>query len=79
MERFPEIIQGYYANDIWNMEKLEIFFKALLDTGLVNKTKKYKDGKKSKNRIIVTFFVFSSGFNVCKPVVIKKNKVPRCF
>ena len=24
-------------------------------------------------------FVFSSGFKVCKPVVIGKSKVPRCF
>ena len=27
----------------------------------------------------MAFFASSSGFNVCKPVVIRKSKVPRCF
>ena len=27
----------------------------------------------------MTFLVPSSGFKVCKPVVIGKSKVPRCF
>ena len=63
MERLPEIIQGYTADD---MQKCK-------------KTKKCKGGKKSKERLTVAFFVSSSGFKVCKPVVIGKSKVPRCF
>ena len=41
--------------------------------------RKCKGGVKSKERLTVAFFVSSSGFKVCKPVVIGKNKVPRCF
>ena len=55
------------------------FFKAPPDTGLAKQTKKCKGGKKSKERLTVAFFVSSSGFKVCKPVVIGKSKVPRCF
>ena len=48
MERLPEIIQGYSADGIWNMDESGLFFKALPDTGLAKKTKKCKGGKKSK-------------------------------
>ena len=34
MERLPEIIQGYSAYDIWNMDESGLLFKALPDTGL---------------------------------------------
>ena len=78
MERLPEIIQGYSADDIRNMNESGLFFKALPDTGLAKKPKKYKGGKKSKERLTAAFFVSPSGFKVCKPVVIGKSKVPRC-
>ena len=79
MERLPKIIQGYSADDIWNMDESGRFFKALPDTGLAKKTKKRKAGKKSKARLTVAFFLSSSGFKLCKPVVIGKSKVPRCL
>ena len=79
MERPPKIIQGYPADDIWNIDESGFFFKALPDTGLANKTKKYKGVKKSKERLTVTYFVSSSGFKVCKPVALEKIKVSRCF
>ena len=37
MDRLPEIIQGYSADDIWNMNESGLFFKALPDTGLTKK------------------------------------------
>ena len=77
MEQFPEIIQGYSADGIWNMDESELFFKAPPDTGLVKKTKKCNGGKKSKERLTAAFFVSSRGFKVCKP--IGNSKVPRCF
>ena len=48
MEQLPEIIQGYYADDIRNMDELGLYFKAPLDTGLAKETKKCKGSKKSK-------------------------------
>ena len=76
MEPLPEIIQGYSADDIWNTNESGFFFKALPNAGFVKKTKKCKDGKKSKERLTVAFFVSSSGFKVCKPVVVGMSKVP---
>ena len=48
MERLPEIVQGYSADGIWNMDESGLFLKALPDTGSAKRTKKCKDGKKSK-------------------------------
>ena len=48
MQRLPEIIQGYFADDIWNMGESGLFLKALPDTLLAKKTKKCKGGKKIK-------------------------------
>ena len=61
------------------MDESGLFFKAVADTGLAKNSKKCKCGKKSKERLTVAFFVSSSGFKVCKPVVIGKAKVQRCF
>ena len=79
MERLPEIIQGYSANDIPNMNESGLFFKALPDNGLAKKLKSVKAVINRNSDLTVAFFVFSSGFKVCKPVVIGKSKVPRCF
>ena len=70
---------SYSADDIWNMDESGVFFKALPDTGLAKKIKKCKGSKKSKEQLTVTFFLFSSGFKVCKPVFVGKSKVLRFF
>ena len=79
MEWLSEIIQGYSANDIRNNDESEFFFEAVPNTGFAKKTKKCKGRRKSKEQLTVAFFVSSSGFKVCKPVVIVKSKVLRCF
>ena len=40
MEGLPEIIQGYSADDIWNVDESGLFFKALPDAGLAKKNLK---------------------------------------
>ena len=37
MEWLPETIQGYSADDIWNIDESGLFFKALPDTGLAKR------------------------------------------
>ena len=56
-----------------------LFFKAPLDKRLVEKGKQAKGGKKSKQRLTVAFFVNATGEKVDQPIVIWKNKLPRCF
>ena len=61
------------------MDESGLFLKAFSDTGLAKKTKNCKGGKKSRERLTVAFFVSSREFKLCKPAVIGKSKVPRCF
>ena len=65
---------------MWNMDETDIFWRALLDHGLGQKSKSCEGGKKSKQRITVAFFVSASGHKE-KPVVIWKSEKtsPRCL
>ena len=56
-ERLPHILEGYTAQDIWNLDETECFWRALPDKGFSQRTKECKGGKKSKQRMTVTFIV----------------------
>ena len=75
----PELTAEYELKDIWNMDELGLFFKALPEKGLVQKSKKCKGGKKSKQRFTAAFFLAANGSKVSQPIVIWKGKSPRCF
>jgi len=51
-ERLPEIVTGY-TEDILNLDKTGVFFKALPDRGFSVKGKECKGGKKSKQHITI--------------------------
>ena len=70
--------EGYAKEDIWNMDEIGVFWRALPDRGFGQKGKQCKGGKKSKHRITVAFFVSASGIKE-KPIVIWKSKNPRCL
>ena len=61
------------------LNQLGLFFKALLEKGLMEKTKKTKGCKKSKQRITVTFIVASDGSFFFELIVFWRSKRPRCF
>ena len=79
IERLPELTSGYELRNIWNMDELGLFFKALTEKGLVQKLRRCKWGKKSKQRLIATFFVAADGSKISEPVVIWKSKSRKCF
>ena len=79
IERIRELTKGYELRDVWNMDETGCFFQALPARGLVEKGKRAKGGKKSKQRFTLAFFVSADGGKVCDPVVIWKSKKPRCF
>ena len=62
----------------WNMDELGLFFRALLEKNLVEKSRRYKGGKKSKCPT-ASFFVAADDSKFSEPAVIWKNKSPRCF
>ena len=61
------------------MDELCLFFKALPEKGLVQKSKSCKGDKKSKQRLTVALFVAAVGLKVSQPIVIWNSKSPRCF
>ena len=68
-ERLIEFTVGYRLKDRSNMEELGLFFNALLDRDLVEKTKQSNGGKKSKQRLTAAFFVVD-GSKATEPIVI---------
>ena len=79
MGRIVELTEGYKLEDIWNMDEIGCFFKALPEKGLVEKGKKAKGGKKTKQRLTVAFFVNAAGQKIDQRVVIWKNKSTTLF
>ena len=77
MERIKELCKGYDQGDTWNIDESGCFFKVLPIKGLVQKNA--KDGKKSKQRITVVFFVSADRGKSGKPIVIWRSKRPKCF
>lgn len=77
-ERLPELMQGYSAEDIWNMDETGVFWRALPESGFGQKGRECKGGKKCKQRITVAFFVSAAGVKE-KPIVIWKSENPRCM
>ena len=72
----PLILEGYSAQDIWNLDETGCFWRALPDKGFSQRTKECKGGKKSEQRMTVTFIV---GASEAMPIVIWKSEKPRCF
>ena len=78
IELLPELCQDYEPWNILNLDELGLFFKALPEKGLAEKTKKSKGGNKSKQRMTVIFIVASDGSFVFEPTAIRRWKLPRC-
>ena len=64
----PEVIEGYSAQNILNIDETGCFWWVLPDKGLEQKVKLCKGGKKSKERM--TLFVDAAGGKEIKAAVI---------
>ena len=78
MERLPELLEGYEANNVWNLDETGCFWKALPEKGFGQKERECKGGNKAKQRLTIVFIVNAAGGKET-PVVIWKSKKPRCF
>ena len=79
IERLPELCQDYEPRSILNLDELGLFFKALPEKVLAEKTKKSKGSKKSNQRMTVMFIVASDDSFVFEPTVIFRSKLSRSF
>ena len=77
-EKIPELVQGYEARDIYNMDETGVFFRALPRRTLTVKKEACKGGKQAKERITASLCVNMEG-EFEKTVVIGKSAKPRCF
>ena len=74
-EQLPELCWGYETRNTLNLDELGLFLKALTEKCLMEKRKKTKGGKKSKQRMTVT----SDGCLVFEATLIWRSKGPHCF
>ena len=75
IERLSELYQGYEPQNILNLDKLGLFFKALPEKGLAEK-KKVKAEKKSKQQMAAMLIVVADGSFLFEPIVIWQSKLP---
>ena len=75
IKRIPELVRGYKLEDIWNLDKLGLFFKLLPDKVLIEMAKSKTGSKKAKVSLAVAFFVNADGQKVDEPVIKVKSHV----
>ena len=79
MERLWELTKDYDPVDIWNMDEMGCFFKALPEKGLAEKKSQAKGGKKSKTRLTIAFFVSAAREKVIEPIAIWRSAKSKFF
>ena len=77
-ERLPELLHGYLRHDIWNLDEIACFWRALPDHGFGKKGSQCKGGKKAKQRVTIALLANANGEKE-DPIVIWKSENPRCF
>ena len=68
---------GYEPEDVYNMNKVGLYFRAHLNKTLAQR--KAKGRKLQKERVTLALVVNSTGTNKLKLLVIYTFKQPRCF
>jgi len=73
-----QILSQFDASNVFNLDKIGLFYRLLPDKTLSFKGEKCTSGKASKQRLTVLLGASMSGEKL-KPLVIGKSKKPRCF
>ena len=78
-ESLAVITAGYKAEDIYNLDEIRCFWKALPDHGFRQYGKQCKGGKKSKQRFTIALIANAAAWRKEKHIVIWKFDNPRFF
>lgn len=78
LSKLPDILSGFKACDIYNMDETGLFYRALPDKSLSIRGEECKGEKRSKEKLTVMLCVSPTG-EFEKPLVIGKCAKPRCF
>lgn len=76
---WPDVIQNYEENDVFNADEAGLFYKMTPNQTLKFKGEKCSNGKLSKVRITVLVCANMDGTEKRKLTVIGKSQKPRCF
>jgi len=77
-ERIPELLRGYSAKNIWNLDETGCFWRALPEYGFGKKGSLCKGGKKAKQRFTIALIANAAGGKE-SAIVIWKSEKPRCL
>jgi len=77
--RLPKILEGYSADDVFNMDETGVFYKMLPDRTLCFRDEKCHGGKRAKDRLTAAVCCNMSGSEKWPLLVIGKSQNPRCF
>ena len=77
-ERIPELLRGYSAENIWNLDETGCFWRTLPEHGFRKKGSQCKGGKKAKQRFTIALIANAAGGKE-SAIVIWKAEKPRCF
>ena len=76
--KLKDLTKNFDAADIFNADETGLFFRALPNKTLAERSKKCVGGKMSKERLTVMLCASFTGEKL-KPLVIGKSAKPRCF
>ena len=76
---WPDIHSKYAASDIYNCDKISLYFQALPEGTMCFQTEKLSGGKKEKQSLTVLLMANMDGSDKRKPLVIGKSAKPKCF
>ncbi|GBM92987.1 Tigger transposable element-derived protein 6 [Araneus ventricosus] len=68
-ERLPLLLAGYDDEDIFNMDEMALFFRALPNKSMIQKSEEARGGKIPKEQLTISFCVSAAGEKE-KPLVI---------
>ncbi|GBO41594.1 Tigger transposable element-derived protein 4 [Araneus ventricosus] len=77
-ERLPLLLGGYDDKDIFNMDETALFFRALPNKSMIQKSEEARGGKIPKERLTISFCVSAAG-EKDKPLHIWRYQRPGCF
>lgn len=75
----PELIRNYKPEDIYNCDETGIYYRAMPEGTLAQKSESVSGSKKAKDRITALVCTNMSGTDKRKLLVLGKSKSPRCF
>ena len=73
-ERLPELVRGYSAENIWNLDETGCFWRALPEHGFGKKGSQCKGGKKAKQRFTICLIANAAGGKEVASIIWKSKK-----